>query len=501
MYRYLGKGRVMQLETQSKTEIQTPDWVSHAVFYQIFPDRFARSPRTKHPKGLQFKAWGSDPAEQGYQGGDLLGIVDKLDYLQDLGITAISLNPIFASAANHRYQTYDYYQVDPLLGGNAALYELIDAVHQRGMRLILDGVFNHASRGFWPFHHVLENGKDSPYVDWFIIEDWPLRPYNNDEDNPANYHAWWSHPPMPKLNTKNEGVREYIFDIAKYWLEFGADGWRLDVPSEIDDDSFWQEFRRVVKSTNPDAYIVGEIWTEASRWLQGDQFDAVMNYPIALAAIPFFSAESLQSTAKNEHYQFEPSNAKEFTEAIDEAMKMHDWNITLSQFNLLNGHDTPRLRWIVDDDISALKLCNLFLMTIPGTPCVYYGDEIGMTGADDPHCRAAYPWDDKAQHDTELLQFYKNVIAMRRKHEVLRTGTFQHLITEGDVYAFKRELGNTEAIVALNAGKTMAKFEISQARSSWQRIWSDSGHADFAVYDDKLELIVPAREALVIIKK
>ena len=227
--------------------INTPDWVKNAIFYQIFPDRFARSPRTQHPRGVEFKPWGSPPEEQGFQGGDLLGIIDKLDYLQALGINALYLNPIFASAANHRYHTFDYFQVDPLLGGNEALRELLDEAHAREMRVVLDGVFNHASRGFWPFHHLLENGNASPYLDWFIIHDWPLRPYSSDRDNPANYEAWWNLPALPKLNTDNPGVRDYIFEVTRYWLEFGIDGWRLDVPAEIDDDDFWRQFRRLAR--------------------------------------------------------------------------------------------------------------------------------------------------------------------------------------------------------------------------------------------------------------
>jgi neopullulanase len=157
--------------------IETPDWVKHAVFYQIFPDRFARSPRTEHPRGIRFKPWGSKPEIDDFQGGDLFGVVDHLDYLKGLGINAIYLNPIFSSASNHRYHTYDYYKVDPLLGGDAALRELIERAHALGIRVVLDGVFNHASRGFWQFHHILENGGNSPYIDWFTIEDWPLRPY------------------------------------------------------------------------------------------------------------------------------------------------------------------------------------------------------------------------------------------------------------------------------------------------------------------------------------
>lgn len=231
--------------------ISTPDWVKHAVFYQIFPDRFARSERMKHPRGLKFKNWGSPPEEQGYQGGDLYGIIDKLDYLKALGITAVYLNPIFSSASNHRYHTFDFMEVDPLLGGDAALRELLDEAHARDIKVMLDGVFNHASRGFWPFHHILENGKNSPYIDWFNIHDLPLRPYSSDEKNPLNYDAWWGMPALPKLNVDNPGVRDHIFEVAKYWIDFGIDGWRLDVPTEISDDDFWREFRHVVKIGQP----------------------------------------------------------------------------------------------------------------------------------------------------------------------------------------------------------------------------------------------------------
>src|SRR5687768_13344818 len=208
--------------------VQVPEWVKHAVFYQIFPDRFARSPRNRIPRGISLMPWGAPPEEQGFQGGDLYGIVDKLDYLQELGVTALYLNPIFSSASNHRYHTYDYFEVDPLLGGNAALRELVDQLHGRGMRIVLDGVFNHASRGFWPFHHVLENGNDSPYVDWFYVRDWPLAPYPLDAFTPINYAAWWDLPALPKLNVENPGMRQYLLDAARYWIDFGVDGWRLD---------------------------------------------------------------------------------------------------------------------------------------------------------------------------------------------------------------------------------------------------------------------------------
>jgi neopullulanase len=262
------------------------------VFYQIFTDRFNRSPRSTLPQSIQLRPWGSPPEQQGFQGGDLRGIVDQLDYLQALGVTALYLTPIFASASNHRYHPYDYYQVGPVLGGNAALCELLDAAHGRGLRIILDGVFNHASRSFWAFHHLLENGPNSPYLDWFIIRGQPLHAYPSDRTQPPNYDCWWGLPALPKFNIRNPGVREYLLEVARHWIAFGIDGRRLDVPTEIDDDRFWQAFRQVVKTANPDAYLCGEIWHPAERWLQGDQFDAVMNYPFSRAVLGFCGAHS-----------------------------------------------------------------------------------------------------------------------------------------------------------------------------------------------------------------
>lgn len=215
----------------------TPEWVQHAVFYQIFPDRFASSSRVEKPGNLE--AWDAAPTIHGFKGGDLLGIVEKLDYLQDLGITAIYMTPIFQSACNHRYHTHDYTLVDPLLGGNAALRELIDEAHRRNIRIVLDGVFNHASRGFFQFNHILETEGQSPYIDWFTVRSFPLNAYWG---NP-NYKCWVDLAALPTFNHANPQVRRFIMDIARRWVDFGIDGWRLDVPFEVHEPGFWEEFR------------------------------------------------------------------------------------------------------------------------------------------------------------------------------------------------------------------------------------------------------------------
>ncbi len=428
-------------------EVQTPEWVKDAVFYQIFPDRFARSSCMPKPSGLQ--PWGSPPTHHGYQGGDLLGVVEHLDYLADLGITAIYFNPIFQSASNHRYHTHDYYRVDPMLGGNAALRELLDAAHGRGIRVVLDGVFNHASRGFFQFNDILENGPESAYLDWFTVEDWPLRPYGSKQ---PNYRCWWGNPALPKFNTDTPAVREFLWEVGRYWIEFGIDGWRLDVPSEIDDDEFWREFRRRVRAANPEAYIVGEIWDEADRWLQGDQFDGVMNYGVARAALGFFAAATFDRDYRPGGFRLHEMGARQFVREIERLIKRYAWPITLAQLNLLDSHDTARFLTQANGDRSALELAILLLMTIPGAPCIYYGTEIGMTGGPDPDCRRAFPWDETAW-DRELLAFVKRAIALRHAHPVLRRGEFERYYAGDDVCTFGRRLPETAAVVAFNAGR------------------------------------------------
>ena len=218
----------------------TPDWVKSAVFYQIFPDRFAIGQETplaaaRLPK---LEAWDSPPTPQGYKGGNLWGIIEKLDYLQALGITAIYLTPIFQSGCNHLYHTHDYYQVDPLLGGNGALAALLTAAHDRGIKVVLDGVFNNASRGFFFFNDILENGPHSPWLDWFHVEAWPLSAY--DGSLPANYRGWADLRALPQFNHENPDVREYLMRVGEYWLQQGIDGWRLDVPDCVKAEGFWQ---------------------------------------------------------------------------------------------------------------------------------------------------------------------------------------------------------------------------------------------------------------------
>ncbi len=376
-------------------------------------------------------------------------MAEHLDYLAELGINAIYFNPIFQSGSNHRYHTHDYYQVDPMLGGNAALRELLDAAHARDIRVVLDGVFNHASRGFFQFHDILENGAESAYLDWFTVLDWPLRPYGSKQ---PNYAAWWNNPALPKFNTNTQAVRDFIFDVARYWIEFGIDGWRLDVPTEIDDDEFWRGFRRVVKDANPEAYIVGEIWGNAQRWLMGDQYDAVMNYGVSRAALGLFGRETFDREYRPGGFKLVPLGARAFAHEVEHLMQMYPWEIVQAQFNLLDSHDTARFIHQAKGDWRTLEQSLLFLMTIPGAPCIYYGTEIGMTGGPDPDCRRAFPWHDPESWRQDLLEFTQRAIRLRREHPALRRGKYAAVYAHEDILAFARRVEEENALVLFNAG-------------------------------------------------
>ena len=389
----------------------TPAWVSGAVVYQIFPDRFRRSGRVKAQSSLALQPWGSDPQLQGFHGGDLYGVIEGLDHLQSMGVTCLYLTPVFSSAANHRYHAYDYFQVDPLLGGDAALDALIEALHGRGMRLILDGVFNHCGRGFWAFHHLLENGPLSPYRDWFTVHRWPLIPYPH-KGQSCGYSCWWNDPALPKFNHANPAVHDHLLAAARHWLERGIDGWRLDVPDEVP-HGFWVDFRRMVKDVNPDAWIVGEIWGDARPWLQGDQFDGVMNYRLGWSSLCWAAAGELQVGFENPLYPLRPLATEELLAIWRQTSDWYEPQVNASQLNLLDSHDVPRAAHTLCGDRAALLLALLLLVLQPGAPCLYYGTEAGLAGGPEPACREGFPW--TAPYLEDLRGPIRELLALRSR--------------------------------------------------------------------------------------
>lgn len=433
-----------------------PDWVMDAVFYQIFPDRFANGDPTNDPPSVE--PWGAAPTPRNYFGGDLQGIIDHLDYISSLGVNCLYLNPIFWSTTNHKYHAKDYLKIDPHLGDDAVFKRLVDECHARRIRIILDGVFNHTGVDFFAFEDVKKNGKNSPYAKWFNIYSFPVS-----SPRKPNYECWWNLGDLPKLMVHVPEVREYLFTVTEHWMKFGIDGWRLDVPNEIP-HSFWIEWRKLVKKINPEAYIVGEIWDDASPWLQGDQFDAVMNYRFRKACVEFFARRT--------------TKASEFDYSLAVTRSLYPHQVSYALQNLLGSHDTERFLTLCNNDKSALKLAWLFQMTYVGAPMVYYGDEVGMTGGKDPGCRGTMIWDESKQ-DTDLLATMKQFISFRNTYRVFRRGTFETGIVDNDrnLYAYWRKSadGRSAALVVLNNSLHERAIDLSRIDHfnsfSWHQVW------------------------------
>jgi neopullulanase len=510
--------------------MDTPDWVRDAVFYQIFPDRFASSERVLKPGTME--PWDAPPTDLGFKGGDLLGIVERLPYLQELGATALYLTPIFASASNHRYHAYDYTHVDPLLGGDEAFRELLDACHERGMKVVIDGVFNHSGRGFWPFHHVLETGAASPYRGWFYFDEAALaagrpvhayptadeerrmgevhsnEPRGQRSERALGYQAWWDLPALPKLNTNDPGMRAYLFDGIEHWTRFGVDGWRLDVPEEVE-ESFWREFRQRVRAIDPESYIVAEIWREKPWWLQGEHFDALMNYPLTEALLGYVGGSHLDWSVVSTQHEFQefvrPMDGPAFAAALEHIVSMYAPEVVAVMLNLLGSHDTARFVTLCGGDRASLRLATLVQMTLPGAPCIYYGDEVGVEGRHDPDCRRAFPWQED-RWDTGLRDFIRCAVALRHANPVLRHGEFRVLAADGPAMAYLRSDANDAWLVALNPGEGPASLRMdddalgdlaagSVEIARWDG-WPNGSEGSVERVDGGLLLSLPARGAV-----
>lgn len=461
---------------QSVTAFNDPPiWVAEAVIYQVFPDRFRRSGRVEEQRHLALKPWGSDPTEQGFQGGDLYGVIDALDQLQSMGITCLYLTPIFRSAVNHRYHTYDYFQVDPLLGGNTALDALITALHERDMRLVLDGVFNHCGRGFWPFHHVVENGQASPYRDWFHIKQWPINPYPGSGES-CGYDCWWSIPDLPKFNHSNPAVRDYLLAVARHWLERGIDGWRLDVADEVPKD-FWVEFRHVVREVKSDAWIVGEIWGDARSWLQGEHFDGVMNYRIGWSILGWVGGDALRQGYQEPGYPLNPLNTKELINIWNTTTAWYRPQVNQGQMNLLDSHDVPRALHSLNGDLKAMRLALLLLFLQPGAPCIFYGTETGLAGGPsskrssgpEPACREAFPWDQRWSAD--LRPYIQQLAKLRNSYPDLHQTDLVWRCAGSDGL-----IGQAEGLeVWINRSRTQP-LELPDPQATTNVLWSSDQH-------------------------
>lgn len=481
--------------------VGVPEWAKGAVIYQIFPDRFAKGDGSTDPPGTD--PWGSPPHSRRFQGGDLVGVADRLDYLAGLGVDAIYLNPIFTSPSNHRYDAIDYSSVDPALGGDAALERLVGEAHRRGMRVILDASFNHVHPRFFAFADLVRRGRRSRYRDWFVVRDWPprllYRPHATRStpwvrewipvweeqvgvpvevvDGPGRaveptYEAWYSVPTMPRVNLANPEARAYMLGVAAHWVaEHGIDGWRMDVARYVDPD-FWNDFRRVVKAADPEAYLLCEVMGDAGDWLQGDRFDATMNYTFRDLALRFFARDEIDGAA-----------------LLDDAARLiaqYPWAVTLVNQNLIGSHDTPRFLSEAGGDVWRLRLATVFQLTFPGAPGIYYGDEVAMTGGDDPGSRGAFPWE-IAGGGHDLQETIRRLAALRRSEPALVTGDWRPVHGAGGLVAFERRLGRRRVLVAINRSGRPARVP---AGPGWRRLLWGSGRVEGG------EVVVGARSAV-----
>ncbi len=381
---------------------RAPAWVAATVWYQIFPERFRNGNPNNDPPGT--KSWSRGPVQnREFYGGDIEGIIQGLDHIEALGCNGIYLTPIFASPSAHKYDTTDYFHIDPSFGTEEDLKRLVDACKARGIRIILDAVFNHAGKEFGPWKDLVERGPDSIYRDWFRIRDFPLFPSGQDsgDSRHTNFETFGFTTRMPKLNTNNPETREYLLEVAvKYVRDFGIDGWRLDVANEVDHE-FWREFRKRIKAVNPDAYIVGEIWHDAMPWLRGDQMDAVMNYPFGSAISDFVLGNSWAPTGKD------------FIHRFNTIFFSYPDTVLQSTFNLLDSHDTDRIATRFQNrELAKIALCMLF--ALPGSPCLYYGTEYALEGSRDPDCRRCMIWDPQPD-EKEFKRFVAALVHLRRR--------------------------------------------------------------------------------------
>ncbi|MFP4497961.1 MAG: glycoside hydrolase family 13 protein [Vulcanimicrobiota bacterium] len=580
---------------KSDKNVKTPEWARDVIWYQIFPERFRNGDPTNDPTledirekipGWVVREWGSDwykpdsweeenfpsifkSIYQRRYGGDLQGIIDKLDYLENLGITGIYLNPVFRAPSLHKYDGMCFHHIEETFGpdpegdrkmiaqarethdpdtwvwtsADKLFFDFLEKAHRRGIKVIIDGVFNHSSRYFFAFQDILEKGRKSIYTDWYEIKKW-------DDSLPDGfeYTSWHGYHYLPEFrkvdDNLNPGYKKYLFDITRRWMaphgnvEEGIDGWRLDVAFCIP-HGFWKEWRKVVKGINPLAYLVAEVIEIKPEYLQGDEFDALMNYPFAINLISYFVNK------KNK------ISTTEFVKRMEDLRKAYPDEITRVMQNLLSSHDTPRLRtFIVNPDMNLEewslhhsrsqaehnleyrldrgaeihkkihKMMAAFQLTYMGAPMIYYGDELGMSGANDPDCRKPMLWEDlkyedeicyphkdkpkvKEQNapDLELKEYYKKLIQIRKKHISLRRGSFKVLLSddERDILAFQREYKQEKIITVFNNNKETQNISLFVEIPEGETFTDLLEKArEYEVKKGKLNLVIPGKNIIIL---
>lgn len=452
----------------NENEVLTvPEWSKGIIYYQIFPERFCNGNKDNDPPNCL--NWGTLPTRENYMGGDLRGIINKIPYLKDLGIECLYINPIFKGDFNHKYATTDYYQIDPMFGTNEDFKELVNNCHSQGIKVILDGVFNHTGINFEPFREVLEKQEASMYKDWFFINHYPVTITHHDYECVGAY-KW-----MPKLNSANREVREFIIRVMEYWiLEYGIDGWRLDVADEVD-ATVWQEARLLLKEKDPKILLMGETWGYGGKLLRGNQMDSVMNYLFRDAVRDYFAKEELSAT--------------EFDIRINNMLALYREETIQGLYNLLDSHDTERFMFLCDEVIWKMKLAVAFQFLFIGSPAVYYGDEVGMTGDNDPDCRRCMVWDDKV--NTEMKDWYRSFIDLRKDKKCIRKGHYRSIIADDkkDIIGFVRYLEDEEIYILIHKGDKEEFVECPVlAKAEYTEVFSGQLYESSSVGKEKVFL-------------
>lgn len=426
-----------------------PGWVSDTCWYQIFPDRFCRG-NASLPKPVLADWQKQEVSYDDYYGGDLPGITKKLPYLSELGITGIYLTPVFLAGTSHKYDTLDYYQVDPAFGSTADLKELVVKAHDLGIRVILDGVFNHCGHLFPQWQDVLEKGPESEFYDWFMINQWPFDktdPWTRDK----KFYSFHFTAFMPKLNTNNPVLADYLIRSCEHWItQCGIDGIRLDVANEVS-HSFLKELRRRTRLLRPDFFLLGEIWHDSMMWLLGDELDSAMDYPFRDALLSYFTNPG--------------STAQELIHDLNHILYRYPKRNRMTMFHMLGSHDTERLFTLLEQDAAAYAQALVLLYTLPGTPCIYYGDEIPLSGGADPDCRRPMPWD-RAEAGQEIQTLIRALTGLRKAHPALTEGevyfpgdlpeiplfAFSESQNVSRIFTFRRSVENDSLTVYVNSG-------------------------------------------------
>ena len=436
--------------------VNPPKWAQDAVIYNIFPDSFATGKEKVSGQASQ-KQWEGQTV-CGKLGGTIRGITENVSYIKKLGLNAIYINPVFAAGEYHKYDLIDYFHIDPCFGTNEDFKELVETFHANGIKVIIDGVFNHCGWKFFAFEDVVQKGQQSAYKDWFYGLQFPVIRPDNGEDYP-NYECFGYERLMPKLNTANLQVQEYFCKVGRYWVEeFHTDGWRLDVASEVN-DGFWRKFHEEVKAVNPEAILIGEVWESANHWLDGTIFDSAMNYDFRKHCKRFFAEGSV--------------DAAEFDGRVTDMRMRYRKQTVYAQLNILDSHDVSRFLSVCGEDRKKYKLAIIFQMCFPGIPSVFYGDELGVTGIREEEYRQPMPWG----RQDELYAFFEQAIRMRKQQKALTQGDYHTLnaVAGSRFYGFERTYEKQRVMIFLNMEEAKMTCSIPEnAEILMQEGWKDN---------------------------